>query len=308
MNHFSFEYPWVLGLLLIFILCRVFCEAKSRTLFFPHLKLFMLGSPKKSYLALFLQWMGILLALVALASPVVTKEYSSFNKIEEDMVLLLDSSLSMGKKHFDRVHPELSRFDVIKRLTAQAILKGRSDRVGLVTFSDSAFVASPLSFEKGIVSLILQQQKLEKNREGRAIYDATLQGYALLEGSDAKLKVLLLLVGGLDKGSMLSLDEVQSIISQSRVKLYIVGVGLSKNTLRTLKQLLHSKGSSIVSVKNSEELKAFYSKRDIFRVHHSSNRGLIKKEYLFVYPLLFSILFILFFIYYRTVHHLKGSI
>ena len=80
MSQFSFEYPFLLGVVLLFIICSIWCKERSRAIFFPHVKTLMAKSAGKSSLLSWLKWIGITAAVVALASPVITKSYSKIGR------------------------------------------------------------------------------------------------------------------------------------------------------------------------------------------------------------------------------------
>ncbi|CAA6825277.1 MAG: Unknown protein, partial [uncultured Sulfurovum sp.] len=121
MNQFSFEYPWLLGLIIIFVLCAVFCKIKAKSIYFPHLNALMLGNKKRGLLLPLLKWLGIILTIVALASPVLTKEYSNSKKHGRDIVLIVDTSDSMRQRGFDATNRAKNKFDVVKEVAASFV-------------------------------------------------------------------------------------------------------------------------------------------------------------------------------------------
>ena len=300
MNHFSFEYPWMLLLIVMFIVCSIVCKAKGRSLYFPHLKTFLLKSKKRAYLPVLLKWMGIILAIVALASPITSREYTFPSKDGKDIVLVLDSSASMAEKRFDEENLSKSKFTVTKELSSRFV-KGRTfDRVGLITFADVAFVSSPLTFETAFLSKIIELQEFGRVGQKRAINDALVQTYSMLERSTSKSKVVILLTDGMDNISQISEAELIPMISKRSVKLYTIGIGLRDDG--ALKSLAEAGKGRYFFAENAKSLEEIYHQIDILEVSKAEQITMVKKTYLFVYPLLFSILFLLFFIYYRTVH------
>ena len=89
MSQFSFEYPFLLLIVLVFALCTYFCKERSRAIFFPHVKTLMAKQPTKSSVLSWLKWIGIVSAVIALASPVITKSYSNSKKMVEILSLWL---------------------------------------------------------------------------------------------------------------------------------------------------------------------------------------------------------------------------
>ena len=91
MSQFSFEYPFLLAAIVPFIICAKFCKERSRAIFFPHVKTLMVQSAGKSSFLAILKWVGIAAAIIALASPVITKSFANSKKEGRDIVLIVDS-------------------------------------------------------------------------------------------------------------------------------------------------------------------------------------------------------------------------
>ncbi|HFD14581.1 MAG TPA: VWA domain-containing protein, partial [Epsilonproteobacteria bacterium] len=77
MSQFNFEYPYLLAVIFLFILCAKYCKERSRAIFFPHVKTLMVQGRGGSSLLTWLKWIGIVAAVIALASPVMTKSYTN---------------------------------------------------------------------------------------------------------------------------------------------------------------------------------------------------------------------------------------
>ena len=302
MNQFSFEYPWILGLLILFVVCAQFCKIKARSIYFPHLNALMLGrGRKRNYLLLILKWLGIVLAIVALASPILTTEYNNSKKNGRDIVLIIDASESMKQQGFDAKNRAKNKFDVVKEVASDFVAKRENDRVGLITFADIAFVASPLTFEKKFLQQIIGMQRLGIAGRRTAINDALVQSYAMLEKSKAKSQVVILLTDGVDNMSQITVDEVKSLVSKSKVKLYTMGVGTERDFDGVYLRRLAKAGNGIAfAARNSEKLSKIYKEIDQLEVSTLNNKKVVQHTYLFAYPLIFSILLLLFFIYFRT--------
>ena len=95
MSQFSFQYPYLLLVILLFTLCAKFCKERSRAIFFPHVKTLMVQGSASSSLLNIVKWIAIISAVIALASPVFTKSYTNSKKEGRDIVLVIDSSDSM---------------------------------------------------------------------------------------------------------------------------------------------------------------------------------------------------------------------
>jgi len=218
MNHFNFEYPLVFGLILVFILCAKYCKEKSRAIYFPHIKSLLIKevSIRKGFL-FWLKWIGIVSAITALASPVLTKTYIDSKKNGRDIVLVIDASDSMRQRGFDANNRSKNKFEVVKEVMNDFISKRESDRIGLISFADIAFIASPLTFEKDFLKGIVEYQQLGMAGKRTAINDALIQTYGMLSKSKAKSKIAILLTDGQDNMSKISAKDIISPASTSSI-------------------------------------------------------------------------------------------
>ena len=301
MNQFSFEYPIAFALLILFYICARWCKARTMAIYFPHLKALMSMSRTRSKFPNILKWIGIVSLVTALASPVITNEYKNIKKQGRDIMLIIDSSDSMRQRGFDPQDPYKSKFDVVKDVVKEFIDKRKNDRIGLINFANVAFVASPLTFEKKFLHKIVDMQRLGIAGKRTAINDALLQSYNILSKSDAKSKVAILLTDGIDNSSRITPDEIMSVISKSPVKLYTIGIGSYRDfDAPYLKALAKSGHGKFYSAENKQQLQGIYKDIDKLETSKIKNKSVVKKQYLYIYPLFIAILAILFFIYIRT--------
>jgi len=302
MSQFSFEYPYVLALILLFLLCAKYCRERSRAIYFPHIeRLLLRGGAKKSSLLLWLKWIGIVGAVVALASPVLTKEYQNSHKEGRDIVLVIDASDSMRQRGFDPNDPIKNKFDVVKEVVNDFIDKRPNDRIGVVTFADVAFIASPLTFEKDFLKDIVAYQQLGIAGKRTAINDALVQTYGMLSKSKAKSKIAILLTDGQDNMSRVSFNDVKNIIAKSNVKLYAIGIGDPRAyNGRYLQALAQAGKGKAYGAMNSKMLIEIYNDIDKLETSKLNDKKVVQHTYLYLYPLFISIMALLFFVYFRN--------
>ena len=306
MSQFSFESPWFFALVLLFLFCSKLCRQKGRSIYFPHLESLLVSNIHRSYLLVLLKWLGIVMAIVALASPILTKEYSNTKKSGRDIVLVIDTSASMKQGHFDQQDLSKNKFDVVKEVARDFVSRREEDRIGLITFADIAFIASPLTFEKDFLEKIIELQRLGVAGQKTAINDAVVQSYAMLERSSAKSKVVILLTDGIDNMSQVSLDDVRNFIVKSDVKLYTIGIGTKRDyDGDSLKSLAEAGRGAYYTASNSETLRKIYEKIDRLEVTILDDKKVVQYVYLFPYPLLLSVLSLLLFLYFRVMGGLR---
>jgi Ca-activated chloride channel family protein len=301
MSQFSFEYPLAFLVILLFLICARWCKERSRAIFFPHVAALIAKEGHKSSLLVWLKWVGIVAAVTALASPVITKSYTNSKKEGRDIVLVIDSSGSMRQQGFDPNDIFKSKFDVVKEVVDDFIQKRKNDRIGIITFADVAFIASPLTFEKKFLSDITRMQKLGVAGKRTAINDALVQAYNLLSKSKAKSKIVILLTDGMDNMSKVSFPDVKSMIEKRKVKLYTIGIGgpgdYDASYLSALAKAGHGEA---FGASDASQLSRIYSEIDKLEASKLNNKKVVEHTYLYVYPLFLAVLSLLLFIYFRN--------
>ena len=246
------------------------------------------------------------MAVVALASPIFTKEYSNSKKNGRDIVLVIDTSGSMQQGSFDMSDPLKNKFDVVKEVASDFVERRESDRIGLITFADVAFVASPLTFEKEFLVKIINMQRLGIAGQKTAINDALVQSYSMLENSPSTSKVVILLTDGIDNMSRVSLEDAVHLIGLSDIKLYTIGIGTTRDfDGRALKAFAKAGTGEFFAASDSATLQKIYDKIDALETSQLDDKKIVQTKYLFAYPLLVAILSLLLFVYFRVMGSLR---
>ena len=301
MNQFSFEYPLFLFIVVLFVLCAKLCKERSRAIFFPHIKTLMhQGKASTSWLSI-LKWIGIVSAVIAFASPVITKSYTNSKKEGRDIVLVLDSSDSMRQRGFDPKDIMRNKFDVVKEVVSDFIEKRKDDRIGMITFADITFIASPLTFEKKFLTDITKMQRMGIAGKRTAINDAIVQAYNLLSKSQAKSKIAILLTDGVDNMSKVPFQDVIKLIEKRDIKLYVIGIGDERDYNGAyLKALADAGHGQAYGARDATSLEKIYEEIDKLEATKIDNKKIVQHTYLYIYPLFLAILALLLFVYLRN--------
>ena len=301
MSQFSLQYPYALLLILLFWLCAKYCPPKADSIFFPHVHNLLISKKGKSRLLDMLKWFGIVSLLFALSSPVITKSYKNTKKSGRDIMLVIDASGSMRQRGFDMSNIMQSKFGVVKDVVNDFIEMRKNDRLGLITFADVAFVASPLTFEHKFLKDIVDMQRLGIAGTRTAINDALLQTYNILSKSDAKSKIVILLTDGQDTASRISPKDIMDIIKRSDIKLYTIGIGRwGEFDAGYLKALANAGHGKFFAAQDKGTLKKIYAQIDKLETSKIKSKKIVQHQYYYIYPLFVAIISLLLFIYFRT--------
>ena len=301
MSHFSFQYPYALAVLVLFWGCARWCPARTQAIYFPHVHTLMHPSATRSGLLNVLKWFGIVSLLVALASPVTTQEHKNTKKRGRDIMLVIDSSGSMRQRGFDPNDPFKSKFDVVKEVVGTFVKQRKNDRLGLINFADAAFIASPLTFEHDFMKNIIAMQRLGLAGQKTAINDALVQTYNILNKSDAKTKIAILLTDGEDTASRVDANAVLKMVRDGSVRLYTIGIGtINDFNAPYLKALAQDGKGAFFAASNRTALQKIYAQIDAMETSKIQNKKIVQYTYYYLYPLLAAILALLGFVYLRT--------
>lgn len=278
-----FEYPWVFFFVFLFLFCEWKCPLRLDLLYFPHIDRIAKTVKSASMLQAF-KWMIWGGTVVALASPVITKEMVPSHTMGRDMVLVLDASRSMDEG-FSIVQKE-NKFDTVKRVVKSFVEKRKNDRLGLVVFGEFAYVASPVTFDHKVLAAMIPYLEVGMAGERTAIYDALAMAAKLLKKSEAKSRVVVLLTDGRNTAGKIPLQVAEKLLQQYGIKLYTIGVGRSHDYDPViLKRLAEKTGGEFFSAANPKMLEEVYAKIDALEPSEVAQQPVIETTYLYSYPL-----------------------
>ena len=218
-------------LLLIPVLIYIFFKSKEEKRFkFSSLQLFKAAEIKKTYkhkIGRYLILLGLILLIIALARPQTAERLQNIKRKGLDIVLSLDVSESMRSVDF-----EPNRLEVAKDVAHDFITKRRSDRLGLVLFSGTAYTRIPLTLDHNILTESLEQITTEDvNQEGTAIGMGVSIAINRLKKSDAQSKVIILLTDGENNAGEINPVTAAGLAEEMGIKVYTIGVGSAETIL-----------------------------------------------------------------------------
>jgi len=296
-----FEFPKIGFVIFFFIACHTLCKEKMPSIYFPHISRFGANSIAMSKKLFMLKWIAIVMMIVALMSPVKDKPYELEPKNGHEIALVLDASESMREGGFDTANPYLTRFDVVKSIVKDFIAKRQNDNLGLVVFGAYSFIASPLTYDKHILSKIVSQLQIGMAGQYTALYEAITQGVNLLKMSHSKSKVMILLTDGYSTQGVdkIPLDVALDFIKKENIKVYPIGIGREYNGA-VLQKIAKASGGVAFGATNAKELAAIYKKIDELEKVKIKNKTINSLSYYYFYPLFIGFLSFMLYVYFRN--------
>lgn len=236
---FDFYWPWLALLLPLPFLIRrlVPLAAKKACSGAPELRFPALERLKKAFplfyqtaersqlpffLLLSLFWVFLVLALM---QPEWVNQFRQVKNEGYDLMLAVDISGSMQAVDFSTQSRTISRLDAVKDVVGKFVLGRQGDRVGLVTFGDSAYLHVPLTLDTVAVSRMLNDTVSGMAGNATAIGDAIGVSVKTLRERPDGSRVLILLTDGEDNSSNIPPLEAAKLAQKYGIRIYTIGVG-----------------------------------------------------------------------------------
>ncbi|QOY55372.1 VWA domain-containing protein [Candidatus Sulfurimonas marisnigri] len=270
--------------------------------FFVHLQFL---SSKRSFLKLewILKVIIFILLCIALASPIVIDKFNPLNRHGKDIVLCIDASGSMNSSGFDFENElgggeRLSRFEITKIIAKEFIHKRVSDNIGVVLYGDFAFIASPITYEKEIVSDMLSYLSQGMAGQNTAIGEAVAMSVRAFKHSTAKTKVIILLTDGEHNSGDISPKEAMELAKAQNIKIYTIGLGnKGESDEKLLEKIADESGGKFYTAVSAKELQSVYEQIDILESSKIKSREYVLKDYYYWIVLFFTLPLLLFLLF-----------
>ena len=298
-----FEYPFFAILIVFFIACAFFCKQRAASLYFPHTKEFMQNTVSASKVLFFLKWIGIIMLIIALMSPIKDEPYELEPKDGYEIALILDASQSMQAQGFDAANPYSTRFDVVKDIVSSFVKERKNDNIGLVVFGAYSFIASPLTYDENILNKIVSQLQIGMAGQYTALYTSLAQGVNLLKMTRSKSKVAILLTDGYSTPQVdkIPLDVALDMAKKESVKVYPIGIGMPHEyNGEILMKIADETGGKAFGAASASELERVYKKIDELETSEIKAQTFSYIKYYYFYPLFIALLCLMFYVFLKN--------
>jgi len=291
--NFEFQSP-LYFLLLIPILCIYLCPKVAPKRYFVHISFFTKTSNFFN-LDRFLFILILILFIITLASPITYEQKAPNHRKGRDLVIVLDTSGSMGESGYDKERIQIRKFDSVIKVLKNFILKRYDDNLGVVVFGDFAFAVSPLTYDRKSLSFILRYIDVSIAGNNTAIGDGLIQAIKLFKHSTTKNKVIILLSDGYQNSGSFSPKDGVFQAKKKGIKIYTIGIGKSKDyDEKLLKNIAQKSGGMFFKAQNLDAMKNVYKEIDSIEPSRIRSQHYIHKTLLFDIPLFMSIVLLIY--------------
>jgi Ca-activated chloride channel family protein len=173
-----------------------------------------------------LRWLALAIFIVALAQPRRVRGETEVTASGVDIVVALDLSGSMASEDFTENGHRVNRIDLAREVLGKFIDGRPSDRIGLVVFAVTAFVASPLTLDHDFLQASLARLYLGIIPANQtAIGSALMAALNQIRDVPSKSKIVILMTDGENNAGKVSPLTAAEVAQTLNVKVYTIGIG-----------------------------------------------------------------------------------
>jgi len=174
--------------------------------------------------------------LFALAQPVLVGKRLPDPPAERDIVFLVDTSVSMQLKDYQRAGVAVRRIDVLRNLLNEFTKKMAGEKISIILFAENAYVLVPLSNDQNLIQRMLQRISITLAGRYTAVGDALLM--ALNESKKSNLEhtknnqirhqtFILFTDADVSRGNVSSIAAAK-IIAEHSIPVFTIAIGSSQ--------------------------------------------------------------------------------
>ena len=170
-----------------------------------------------------LRFLALALLIVAAARPQESDAREVIRGEGVDIAIALDISGSMGQTDFAP-----NRLEAAKRIVAEFIQERKYDRIGLVVFSQEAFIQSPPTLDHDVLLRLLNDVHLADQlgiEDGTAMGSGMATAANMLKDSPSASRLVTLITDGVNNSGQLDPITIATAAEALDITVYTIGVG-----------------------------------------------------------------------------------
>lgn len=304
---FEFAWPWLFLLLPLPLLVRYLLPATAQpvsAIRIPSLN--GLSDAQRMMRARPLMWVLLTLCwfavITAVARPQWLGEPLPVRSEGREIMLAVDLSGSMEIADMQLQDKNVDRLTMVKSVLGDFISRREGDRLGLIFFADTAFLQTPMTYDRETVRQMLRESVLGLVGERTAIGDAIALAVKRFRRKEETNRVLVLLTDGQNTAGNLTPDQALELADAFDVRIYPIAVGAEEvvvdsffgkrrvNPSRDLdvplmQRIAESTGGQYFRARSTEELNQIYQRLDELEPIQGSPQQLRPRQALFHWPL-----------------------
>lgn len=255
---------------------------------------------------LYLSWFFLILALM---QPEKVNQFTQVKAEGYDLLVAVDISASMLAVDMSTAYKTISRLDATKEVVGKFVKSRIGDRIGLISFGESAYLHVPLTLDTLSVSKMLDDMVPGMAGNATAIGDAIGLAVRTLRNRPEGSRVLILLTDGEDNASSISPLVAAKLAKEYGIKIYTIGIG-KKGAVpfptnfgyqmvnvsideELLKSIAETTGGQYFLATDKNALESIYEKINDLEMTEANEAIFFVRDPFYRYPLVLSALFLI---------------
>lgn len=304
---FEFDWPWMFVLLpLPVVIWKWFPAVRksSSAIRLPSIYGLSGSSQRMNHRWLLLTLMSLcwLMLVTAVAKPQWLGEPLAVRAEGREVMLAVDLSGSMEIADMQLNGRSVDRLTMVKHVLSDFIERRKGDRLGLILFADTAYLQTPMTYDRNTVKQMLNEAVLGLVGERTAIGDAIALSVKRFRDDEESNRVLVLLTDGQNTAGNLTPDQAIELAKAYDVTIYPIAVGAEEvvvdsffgqrrvNPSRDLdvplmQRIAEQTGGKYFRARSTEELEEIYKRLDQLEPITGDPQQLRPRVSLFYWPL-----------------------
>jgi|TARA_R110002111_G_scaffold109773_7_gene169010 Ca-activated chloride channel family protein len=266
------------------------------------------SSPKQPWL-LWLAVIAWVLLVLASARPQWLGEPVEQAVSGRDLMLAVDVSGSMKEEDFVIENTRVDRLTATKYVATDFIERRIGDRLGLILFGTTAYLQTPLTFDRKTVATLLDEAfiGITDDEPATSIGDAIGLAVKHLKDEQANSRVLVLLTDGANTAGEITPLQAAKLAADQQLKIYTIGIGADEMLVRsffgnrkvnpsrdldekTLTAIAEATNGQYFRARSKEELEQIYELLDQLEPVEKNKQFYRPMSELYPWPLALSLL------------------
>lgn len=299
----QFAWPWIFFLVPLPLLLRVTARQRTTTIKLPPDLELALNITETRHPGLFkrrmiLPWLAWFLLLLALAQPWIPGKSTVQPVSGRALALAVDVSASMERRDFSLDGEQSDRLTIVKRVAHEFVTNRKGDRMSLVLYGKTAFIASPLTFDLQAIASILDSAGIGIAGRSTAIGDAIGLAIRTLRNDPATNKAIVLLSDGTNNAGSVEPESAAELARSLNIRIHTIALGSEDGQISgyataqsadldetTLKSVADIAGGAFFRARTSDDLQSVYKAIDQLETADVEAPPVILKHDLHSWPL-----------------------
>lgn len=321
----QFAWPWIFLLAPLPLLLRINGRQNKTSIRIPPDLELALNAAEARRPGIFkrhmiLPWLAWFLLLLALAQPWIPGKSTVQPVSGRAMALAVDVSASMERRDFTLDGEQSDRLSIVKRVAHEFVTARKGDRMSLVLYGKTAFIASPLTFDLRAIASILDSAGIGIAGRSTAIGDAIGLAIRTLRNDPATNKAIVLLSDGTNNAGSVEPESAAELARSLNIRIHTIALGSEDGQISgyataqsadldetTLKSVADIAGGEFFRAKTTDDLQSVYRAIDQLETADVEAPPVILKHDLHSWPLYALLVVLLFITLTRRTTQLHGA-